>query len=167
MKWVLLLLLGSLAWAVQAAEFAYTVRATELKAKPYTDAATLATLAGRSKVEIIVRKGGWTKLRANGHTGWVRMLSLRFADTAAKKSGDTGLGALFNIATTGSSGSTVATGVRGLSEENLKNPHPNPRALQQLHGFKVSAGTARNFARAGRLKAEKMAFLPNPGQGAK
>ena len=45
MKWLLVLLLGCCGLTVQAAEFAYTVRATDLKAKPFTDAATLTTLA--------------------------------------------------------------------------------------------------------------------------
>ena len=162
MKWLLVLLLGGCTLTVQAAEFAHTVRATELKAKPFTDAATLATLAEGRKVEVVGRKGGWTKLRANDKTGWVRMLSLRFGDAAAKKSGDTGLGALFNVVTTGSSGSTVATGVRGLSEENLKNPHPNPQALKQLHGFEVGKRAAQKFARAGKLRTQHVDYLPAP-----
>ncbi|MBI1173695.1 MAG: hypothetical protein GC139_00325 [Sideroxydans sp.] len=161
MKWLLLFFLGCFTLAAQAGETAYTVRATELKAKPFSDAATLASLAERSKVEVLARQASWMQVQANGKTGWVKMLSLRFGDAAAqKKSGDSGLAALFNVAKGGGSGSTVATGVRGLSEENLKNPHPDPQALQQLKGYKVNRQAAQQFARAGKLKAEQVAYLP-------
>lgn len=159
MKWLLVFFLGCWAVAAQAGEPAYTVRATELKARPFSDAATVANLAERSQVEVVARQGSWTQVEANGKTGWVKMLSLRFGD-AQKKSGDSGLGALFNVATTGSSGSTVATGVRGLSEENLKNPHPAPQELQQLKHYAVGKQEAQRFARAGKLQPQQVAYLP-------
>ena len=162
MKWLLLLLLGCWALTVQAGELAHAVRTTELKARPFTDAPTLATLAERSQVEVLGRQGGWMHVRADSHKGWVKMLSLRFGGNAQKASGDSGLSALFNVATTGRSGSTVATGVRGLSEEKLRNPHPNPQALKQLKRYEVSEAAARRFARVGKLKAEQLAYLPAP-----
>jgi hypothetical protein len=147
----------------RAGETAYTVRATALKAKPYTDATTLEPLPEKSRVEIIVHKGSWYQVRTKGKTGWVKMLSLRLGE-ASQKTGDTGFRTLFNVASTGSSGSTITTGVRGLSEENLLNPHPNPQALQELHGFEVGKAEAQQFARAGKLEAEKMPYLPAPAK---
>lgn len=166
MKGLLLMCALGLALAcglAQAAETAYTVRATALKSKPYTDSATLEVLPEKRRVEIIVHKGSWYQVRMNGKTGWVRMLSLRLGE-ASQKTGDTGFRTLFNVASTGSSGSTITTGVRGLSEENLLNPHPNPKALQELHGFEVGKPEAQQFARAGKLEAEKMAYLPAPAK---
>lgn len=160
MRWWLLLLLGCFAVAAQAGEPAYTVRPTELKAKPFSDAATLMTLAEHSELEVLVRQASWMRVKVNDKTGWVKMLSLRFGDAAQQKSGDSGLAALFNVAKSGSSGSTVTTGVRGLSEENLRNPHPNPQELKKLQRYKVSKNTARQFARSGKLKAEQVAYLP-------
>jgi hypothetical protein len=106
-----------------------------LKSKPFADAETVANLAEKSGVEVLARQGSWNQVKANGATGWVKMLSLRFGDGAQKKAGDSGLGALFNVASTGSSGSTTTTGVRGLSEEKLRNPQPNPKALEHWENW--------------------------------
>ena len=162
MKWLLWIVLAGCAWSAQAGELAYTVRATELKARPYSDAATLAKLAEHTQVEVVARHASWIQIKADGANGWVKMLSLRFGDAAQQKSGDSGLGSLFNVATTGSSGSTVATGVRGLSEEKLKNPHPNPQALRQLQRFAVNKQEAGKFARTGKLAAQHADYLPAP-----
>ena len=57
-----------------AGEPAYTVRDVPLKAKPFADAPTLATLPASSKVEIMSRQSGWTQVKAEAATGWVKML---------------------------------------------------------------------------------------------
>lgn len=150
--------------SLQAAEMAYTVRPTELKAKPFSDAATLLTLADHGKVEIITRQSAWMQVKTDSATGWVKMLSLRMADTP-KKSGDGGLGALFNVATTGNSGSTVVTGVRGLSEEKLRDAHPNPQALQTMKGYAASKQEGVKFAKSGKLESQQMDYLPASGKG--
>lgn len=166
MKMLQLIFAAGLALAcglAQAGETAYTVRATALKAKPYTDARTLDNLAEQIRVEIIARHGSWREIKVNDTTGWVKMLSLRLGE-ATQKTGDTGFKTLFNVASTGGSGSTMTTGVRGLSEENLKNPHPNPQALQELHGLAVDKAEAQQFAKAGKLAAGKMDYLPAPAK---
>ena len=147
----------------QAGETAYTVRPTALKEKPYTDAKTLDNLAQNVKVEILARRGSWNKIRAGEETGWVKMLSLRLGE-GAPKTGDTGFKTLFNVASTGGSGSTTTTGVRGLSEEKLHNPHPNPQALDERHGLAVGQDEARQFAKAGKLAPEHMDYLPAPAK---
>jgi uncharacterized protein YraI len=145
----------------QAGEAAYTVRATDLKAKPFSDAATLSTLPERSRVEVLARQASWMQVKTNGSTGWVKMLSLRLrSDGTSRKAGDTGLGALFNVAETGKSGSTVTTGVRGLSEENLKTAQPNPRALEAMRQNAASKDGSIGFARAGKLEKQGMEYLP-------
>lgn len=148
----------------QAGETAYTVRPVELKAKPFADAATLANLAEKSGVEVVARKGSWNQVKAAGATGWVKMLSLRFGEGAQKKAGDSGMGALFNVASTGGSGSTTTTGVRGLSEEKLRNPQPNPQALKQLEGFAESKTKAQQFAKSGKLSAAEVDYLHAPAK---
>ncbi|HUW25041.1 MAG TPA: SH3 domain-containing protein [Gallionella sp.] len=167
MKWIFAACLLLCAVTVQAGEIAYTVRATELKARPFTDAETLLNLAERSKVEILVRQSSWMRIRADGTTGWVKMLSLRLGNAEAQnKSGDSGIGALFNVVSTGSSGSSVTTGVRGLSEENLKNAHPNPQALQTMQGYAASKKDAIDFAKTGKLNSQQIDYLSLPGKGA-
>ena len=148
----------------QAGEVAYLVRATDLKAKPFADAATVATLAEQSKLEVLARQASWMQVKSEAGAGWVKMLSVRMGNPGAAgksggKSGDSGLGKLFNLATTGSSGSTVTTGVRGLSEEKLKNAQPNPEAFKILQSYALKKDEAQKFAKAGPLKAEKLDYL--------
>lgn len=168
MRWLLVFCLGWSVFSAHAVETAYTVRSTDIKAKPFTDAATLASLPANSRVEVLTRKSGWMQVKNGDATGWVRMLNLRFGDAAAqKKSGDSGLGALFNVAATGGSGSTVSTGVRGLSEEKLKNPSPNPQALAELRRYAVNEKEALTFGKSGKLATHQIGYLPAPAKEAK
>lgn len=156
----------SCALAAQPAETAYTVRATDLKAKPFSDAATLSTLPERSRVEVLGRQASWMQIRTEGASGWVKMLSLRFSSEGApRKPGDSGLGTLFNVAATGKSGSTVTTGVRGLSEENLKTAQPNPQALEAMRQNAASKDGSVGFARAGKLEKREVNYLAAPAKG--
>ena len=60
-----------------AAESGAVIRADDLKAMPFIDAATSAKLPANQPVNILNRKGGWIEVEANGQTGWVRMLNVR------------------------------------------------------------------------------------------
>lgn len=165
MRWLLVFCLGWGVFAAHAGEAAYTVRATELKARPFSDAATVTSLAENSTVEVLTRQSSWMQVKSGNATGWVKMLSLRLGDASApKQSGDSGLGALFNVAATGGSGSTVSTGVRGLSEEKLKNPQPDPKALKQLSAYAANKNEARQFGKSGNLAARQLGYLPDPGK---
>ena len=163
-----------------AAELAYTVRPTEVKAKPFIDASTLASLGESSKVDVLQRQASWIQVKADSATGWVKMLSLRFDQLgSAPKAGgaNSNLAVLYNIASTGSGGSTPTTGVKGISEEALKNPRANPTQLKQMNDLQIASPEVETFARAGKLSAKTMAYLPAPatataaasvpGQGAK
>ncbi len=164
MKLLLSVCIGGLCCATHAGEPAYLVRATELKAKPFSDAATLTLLAENRKVELLLRQASWTQVKAEGTTGWVKMLSLRLGDpTVSKKSGDSGLGALFSAAATGNSGSTTTTGVKGVTEENLKNAQPNPQALKAVQTYSVSKKEAQQFANAGGLTPQTLDYVANEG----
>ncbi len=176
MKWKALIFLGLLssfslagltqADLVQAGEIAYTVRSTELKAKPFSDAVTLARLEQHTKVEVIGRRSSWRQVQVNGKAGWIKMLSLKFNHTD-RKAGDTGLATLFNVATTGRTGSSVTTGVRGLSEDDLKHTKPNPKALEVMDTFGVDKSEAQHFAKVGKLSSQSMGYIAEPASGAK
>jgi hypothetical protein len=90
------------------------------------------------------------------------MLSLRGYGTATRR-GDNGLKSLFNFGRSGSSGFTVATGVRGLSEEDLKNAKPDIRELEMMHNYAVNKAMAERFARDARLKSQQLDYLPSNG----
>jgi hypothetical protein len=155
MKFILALLLSPLlAWA----EPASTIRAAELKKEPAIDAETLAELPENTAVDAAERKGGWVRVKARGTEGWIKMLSLRYGDPVAAKKGETGISQAFNVARTGSSGTQVTTGVRGLDESQLANAQPNPNELAKLEKFAVDANGAAGFAGQGKLAAKAVDY---------
>ena len=85
----LALLVALLAWlipAAYAAETGYTLKATEVKDKPFLDADTLATLPEKTTVEILTRQGAWMQIKtADAKQGWIRMLSVRLGSPDQKR----------------------------------------------------------------------------------
>jgi hypothetical protein len=149
-----------------AGDMGYTVRPTEMKAKPFTDAPTVAKLVQNSPVDVMERKASWMQVKADGNSGWVKMLSVRFDQiSAGSRAGATNssLGVLFNIAQTGSGGSVPTTGAKGFSEDALRNPHPDAAALQQMNLLGSSPGDAQVFARAGKLTPVSLSYIAAPG----
>ena len=155
MRFLLLILLFPLACL---AEPATVIRATELKKQPATDAAKVATLSENTAVDAGERQGGWTRVKAEEGAGWVKMLSLRYGAPGAAKQGDTGISQLFNVARTGSSGTQVTTGVRGLDADMIKAAQPNPGELKKLEGFSASPASAAGFAKSGKLQPQNLEY---------
>ena len=150
----LLLMLPALAWA----EPATVIRATDLKQAPATDSATLAALAENTALEALERKGGWTRVKGDAGEGWVRMLALRFGGAAPAKPGASGLTQLFNVARTGTSGTQVTTGVRGLDADQIAAAQPNPAELAKLEKFAADASAAEKFAGQGKLSRTSVEY---------
>jgi hypothetical protein len=153
MRFVILLLLFPL---LAAAEPATVIRLTELKKEPASDAATIAELPESSAVDALDRRGGWTRVKSAKGEGWVRMLALRFGGPGEAKKGDSGVSKLFNVARTGSSGTTVTTGVRGLDPEMLAKAQPNPAELAKMEQFAVTPDAAAGFAAKGKLQSRQV-----------
>ena len=151
--------------ALALAEPATVIRATELKQSPATDAAGVATLAETTKVDALERKGGWTRVRAEGGAeGWVRMLGLRYAGTGEAKQGGAGISQVLNVARTGTSGAQVTTGVRGLNAEQLANARPNPAELRKMESYSASRDGADGFAAKGKLSAQRVDYPREEGR---
>ena len=150
----LLLVVPLICWA----EPATVIRATELKQDPATDAPSVADLAENAAVEVLERKGGWTRIKAGSAEGWVRMLALRFGTATAAKPGASGVTQLFNVARTGTSGTQVTTGVRGLDAEQLATARPNPAELAKLEKFAADRSAAEGFAQQGNLAARPVDY---------
>ena len=164
---ILLLLVLAFVPAV-AQETGFAIRQTEVKKEPYSDAATIGTLPEKTQVKVVKREGGWMQIESPAASGWVRMLALRMGAGAEQGGGDSGVKSLFNVARTGSSGTAVATGVRGLDKEQIQNARPNPVELQKLAGFAAAKSDAEQFAAVDpQLKAQTVEYLPAPGAGAK
>ena len=128
-----------------AVETAQVIRETALKKQPFTDAELVSTLPQNTVVQIVLRQGAWMQVQAGEHTGWLRLLSLRTA-AASTAQGDSGLSAAINVARSGASGNTVATGVRGLSKEQISNATPNTAELEKMVSFATDEAKARAFA---------------------
>ena len=151
--------------ALALAEPATVIRATELKQSPATDAASVAPLAENARVDALERKGGWTRVKAEGGAeGWVRMLALRYAGAGEAKQGDAGISQILNVARTGTSGAQVTTGVRGLDAEQLANAKPNAAELKKMERYAASRDSAEGFAAKGKLSAQRLDYPREDGK---
>ena len=166
----LVVLLALLIPTAYAAETGYTLKATEVKDKPFLDATTLATLPEKTTVEILTRQGAWMQIKtADARQGWIRMLSVRLGSPDQKpQSGGNLLSALGIVtrprpATT----STVTTGVRGFSEEDLANAKPNAAEVEKMKSFAATTAEAATLAESGKLAAKPVAYFDERGKSLK
>ncbi len=141
-----------------AGEAGTALKADDLKAEPFRDAKTVGSLTAGDKVEILKKQGGWFQVKSTKGSGWVRMLSIRRGE-ARKGSGDAAgvLGLASGRAGTG--GVVATTGIRGLSEEELKAAKYNETELRKAESFVATEAEARRFAAEGKLVARKVKYL--------
>lgn len=145
-----------------AAERAAVIRASELKAKPFVDAATSAKLGANQAVTIVSRQGGWAQVDAGGSIGWVRMLNLRLQAGAASGRGSNMAAA--SLLRTGSSGRTVTTGIKGVDEEDIRNATPDMAEVAELASLAVDRTEASDHARQSGLAEHDLAYLKKGGR---
>ena len=147
-----------------AQEMLTTNRATELRANPDDAAASLQSLLSQASVQLLERKGAWSKVKTESQTGWVRMMHLRGGVTleeAPPQSKASGFLSRFNRMLGGSPqtnqrAQSATVGIRGLSPEELKAAAPNPQALAAAKSFAASKLEAEQFAKAASLAAIKV-----------
>lgn len=170
MKFLLRLIavLAMLTATAYAAEIGYTLRATEVKDNPFLDANTVATLAEKTTVEIVTRQGAWMKVKTTDakQQGWIRMLSVRLGSPDQKpQSGGSLLSALgIGSRPRPSTNSTVTTGVRGFSEEDLANAKPNAAEVEKMKSFAATPEEAAKLAASGKLAATQVAYFDENGK---
>ena len=148
------------ATAAGAAETGTALKNDSLRAEPYGDARSVGSFTRGDKLDILEKKGAWLKVKTAKSSGWVRLLSVKRG--ALGKSDDAAgvLGLATGRAGTGQVVST--TGVRGLSEEDLKAAKFNEEEIKKLEGNGISGAQAQQFAAAGSLKPRKLDYLPAP-----
>ena len=149
--------------AAAAQDSGQALKADSLVAEPYADAKKVGAIAKGEPVSILKRSGGWYQIKAPKGQGWVRMLSIRRGQAAktdaAKEAG--GVAAL----STGRAGTgqiVSTTGVRGLSEEELKAAKFDEEELKKAEANAASKADAQAFAAKGKLTARSFAYLPAP-----
>lgn len=139
-----LLLISSVAFA----EPGIVIRKTDLRDKPFLDAAAISSIAADTRIEIRSRKGAWMEVKLpNGQLGWIKLLNVR--TSTGSTSSNT---ALANVIKTGSSGKTVTTGVKGLSAEEIQNAVPNLAEVRKMSSYAASPQEAQNSAAASQLR---------------
>jgi hypothetical protein len=164
-----LVALGTLSHPAFAQETVNTNRATDVRANPDDSAAVLQMLAPQTRVQVLERKGAWTRIKTDKETGWVRMMHLRGGATvtdAPQPSAGGGFLSGLNRLVGGSQPTTqraqsATLGVRGLSPEELKSASPNPQALAQTKSFAASKPEAEEHAKAANLAR---ADVPDPAK---
>lgn len=145
-----------MAWA---AESGVLLKADEMKAEPFRDAKTVKSLGAGEKVDILGQEGGWFKVKSGKSGGWVRMLSVRKGNPV--KPGNEASGLLNLASGRAGTGKVVATtGVRGLSEEELKAASFDEQELQLAESYSVQKADAQQFAAQGKLLARQFDYLP-------
>jgi hypothetical protein len=157
----LTLLIAALAYA--ANESGVALKADSIKSEPFKDAEDVGDLKKGDSVQIVSKKGGWLRIKAPAGTGWVRMLSVkRGPGGGSSAAGELGGVAAMSTGRAGTGQITSATGVRGLSEEDLKAAKFDAAELARAEGNAVSAAVASAFASAGKLASQNVAVLPEP-----
>ncbi len=161
-------LLWLAALPVFAQEAAVTNRATELRAEPRPDAPAVAALPDGAKVKVTTRQSGWTRVESAQGAGWVRVFHLRFeavATQSTESSGGSFLSFLRGPQKT-QSRQTATIGIRGLSEEELKDANPDPEALKRLQAWRADKAAGDRFAREGKLTAVSVDYADS-GKGSR
>lgn len=152
-----LALFAASAWAAPGT----VLRDESLYSQPSAGSTVAGNVARGASVNILAKQGGWLRVSAGKSTGWIRLLSVRVGEGGL---GGAGLGDVVGAATTKSDPSRVVAvaGLRGLTDEELKQAKFNADELARLDAWAVSAAQAENFARQSGLVAVNVPNLPEP-----
>ncbi|MDR3394795.1 MAG: SH3 domain-containing protein [Parasulfuritortus sp.] len=138
------------------------IKAEQARATPSAKGKIITQFASGTPVDVINRQGGWLQIKAQGRSGWVRLLSVR---SATGRGSGADLGGVVGLAGKRNNNQVVAVaGLRGLSEEDLKGAHFDAAQLARLDTYKTSRQQAESFAAQAKLKARNVAYLNPPPQ---
>ena len=155
---ILVLMLAALpAWAATGK----VIRNTEIKQRPFLDAPAVAPVKSGTSVTLQNRQGAWLQVKtADGKTGWVKLLNVQTEGSVSTGQGISQTAvALSNLYKTGSSGTTVTTGVKGLSKEQIVKAKPNPAEVEKMKQYAVTAQEAERAAQAQKLSRQQVAAI--------
>lgn len=149
-----------------AAEKGLMLRAGNLMAQPFIDAAKGDAVAANQPVTILERRGGWVNVEAGGKRGWVRLLNVRLEPpggvTAPVKGKGKSGGSPLSLFQTNSTKQTATTGIKGVNdidEATIRNASVNYAELDRLETIDVTADQARSYATKNKLKEQQLAYL--------
>ena len=133
-----------------AAETGTALKSDSLRKEPYADAKVAGSFQRGESIQILKKQGAWLQVKTKKSTGWVRLLSVK---RGAATTGNQAAGVLAAASGRAGTGQVVSTtGIRGLSEEELKAAKFNETEIKTLEGYTLTADQGRQFANAGKLK---------------
>ncbi|MBL8518500.1 MAG: SH3 domain-containing protein [Betaproteobacteria bacterium] len=167
---VLTALLAPAAWAQAVGA---TNRATELKSDPRADSPTVASLPRETPIVDLGRSSGWIRVQTGDKkTGWVRSFHVSMKGNISESSSGggflSGITGLFAPVRREQPKTISTVGIRGLSEEEMKNAKPNPAEFNKMKSYAVSKADAQAAAQRARLNPQTVAYVDangNPVQG--
>jgi Bacterial SH3 domain len=162
-KAILLLFCLCLPASVLAQEKGTALKSDSLLAEPFADAKRVGTVSKGDAVTILKKTGGWYQVKSPGAEGWVRLLSIRRGE-AGKASTAKELGGVAALSSgrAGTGQIVSTTGVRGLSEDELKSAKFDAEALKRAERYASSRAEAEAFAKNGNLVMRDVGALPDP-----
>lgn len=139
------------------AEAGSALKNDTLRKEPYADAKSAGSLMRGESVQIVKKQGAWLQVKTKKTTGWVRLLSVKRGSSTGSNQSAGVLAAASGRAGTGQVVST--TGIRGLSEDELKAAKFNEAEINTMESYTQSADAGRQFANAGKLKTTSFSNL--------
>jgi hypothetical protein len=146
-----------------AAETGSALKEDVLRKEPYSDALKIGNLARGETLQILDKKGAWLKVKTTKAMGWVRLLSVKKGTAASSNQ----IKGVWDVASgRAGTGKVVATtGVRGLTEEDLKNARYNEAEIKKMERYTQTTQEGQQFAQKGGLRAIKFSYLPSSQEG--
>lgn len=162
-----------------SAETATIVTDSSLYQRPSMQAGVIRYLEAGTAVDINSRLGSWKKISINDDlSGWVRSYQVRTGDFTTIKQEQGSGGFISGLASLSRKVSglfsnnnkkdysfqpTATIGIRGLSEEQIKNAKADLNELKKMESFRSNKKNTRKYARKGNLKAIKIRHMPKSG----
>jgi hypothetical protein len=138
---------------------ALILKAYDIRAAPDSNSTMLLGVEKGAQVRLLLSQCGWSQISNAGHTGWVRVLSVR-------KQGNDGIG-LSDLAALvrKPQGKVVAVaGTRGLDEEQFSLASYDSAEIELLRGHVISREEAKQYAQAAELHARDVTYIAEPNQ---
>lgn len=161
--------------SIAQAEKATIISNTALYQRPSIQSNIIRQLKAGTPVTTESRQGGWKKIAVDrSNQGWVRSYRVRTGTLKVSQKEQQSGGFFSGLASLSRKASglfsskkkdysfqrTATIGVRGLSEEQIKNARPNAIELEKMETFRSNKSIARNYARTGKLAAAKINHMP-------
>lgn len=143
---------------------------------PSVQSSILANIKSATQVTTLKRSGGWKLIKTEDPkpiTAWIRSYQVRQGAIAIEKKANSNTSFFSSLASLSKKASglfssqkkdysfqsTATIGVRGLSEEEIKNARPDLKQLKQFKKYRSSKKTTLAYAKKGKLFAIPLPHL--------